>query len=168
MRKNKGYTLVEIVVMITIIPIIFIVTNSLFLTMFNDVPKTGDAIHDNSVMLFLLDQMQRDIDAAKNLPQSINGNTSDASLLLIEQPDKVIHYQIKDNYVYRYGFSGNRQIPEDTRYWFLPDTKIIWQVRQQNGKGYAVEIQHHCEYKHRGDYMKKMKNSHLFYVGILE
>ncbi|MBN2182309.1 MAG: hypothetical protein JW715_10375 [Sedimentisphaerales bacterium] len=165
---RKGYSFLEILIIIAVIPILLIVINSFIVTMFNDVPKTEKAIYDNSVMLFLLNQMQRDIDAAKNLPQSINGNISDANLFLIEQADKVIHYQIKDKYVYRYGFKGNQQIPEDTRDWLLPDTKINWQVRRQNGRGYAVEIQHYSKYKHRGDFIKKMENSHIFYVGILE
>ena len=165
---RKGFSLIELIVIIAILPFILIVIDGLFATMFTDVPKSWNTIQDNSVLLNMLRQMQQDVDTAKDLPQSIDGYTAGDELLLIEQADKVIHYQLKDNYVYRYEFSDNQQIPNDTRYWLLPKTKIKWQVYRQDGQNYAVEIQHHSEYTLRGHLIKKMENSHLFYTGILE
>ena len=110
----------------------------------------------------------KDIDAAKDLPQSTGGYTAGDDLLLIEQTKSMIHYQRKDNYIYRYEFKDGKQIPEKTRYWLLPDTKITWRVRRRDGKGYAVEIRHHNEYILHGHLIKKMENSNLFFVGILE
>jgi hypothetical protein len=112
--------------------------------------------------------MEQDIDMANDLPQSIDGYTSGDELLLIEQADVVIHYQKKDNYIYRYEFKEGKQIPEQTRYWPLPEIKIAWQVHRKDGKGYAVEIRHHNEYVLHGHLVKKMENSNLFYTGILE
>jgi len=165
---RKGFSLIELIVIIAILPFILIVIDGLFATMFTDVPKSWNTIQDNSVLLNMLRQMQQDVDTAKDLPQSIDGYTAGDELLLIEQADKVIHYQLKDNYVYRYEFSDNQQIPNDTRYWLLPKAKIKWQVYRQDGQNYAVEIQHHSEYTLRGHLIKKMENSHLFYTGILE
>ena len=112
--------------------------------------------------------MEQDIDKAENLPRSIDGYTAGNELLLIQQADKVIHYQLKDDSVFRYGFAGNQEIAEEAKSWSLPKTKIRWQVHRQNGKGYAAEIQHNVEYIHHGQLIKKMKNSHLFYPGIIE
>ena len=165
---RKGFSLIELIVIIAILPFILIVIDGLFASMFTDVPKSWNTIQYNSVLLNMLRQMEQDIDAAKDLPHSIDGYTAGDELLLIEQADGVIHYQRKDNYIYRYKFKDGKQIPEQTRYWLLPETKITWNVHREDGEGYAVEIQHNAEYILRGHLVKKMQNSHLFYAGILE
>jgi len=137
--------------------------------MFTDVPKSLNTIQDNSVLLNMLRQMEQDIDTANDLPQSIDGYTAGDELLLIEQADSVIHYQQKDDYIYRYEFKNGKQITDQRRYWLLPEIKITWQVHREDEKGgYAVEIRHHNEYILHGHLVRKMENSHLFYTGILE
>ena len=165
---RKGFSLVELMVVIAVLLLILWVIDGLFTTMLSDVPKSGKTIQENSVLLTMLRQMEQDIDAAENLPQSIDEYSAGEDLLLIEQAAKVIHYQIKDGTVYRYGYRDNQQIPEDLRYWFLPDTKIQWLVHRQNGKGYAAEIRHHVEYVLRGHLIKKMENSNMYFVGTFE
>jgi type II secretory pathway component PulJ len=165
---RKGFSLIELIVIIAILPFIMITINRLFASMFTDIPKSWNTIQDNTVLLNMLDQMERDIDKAKDLPQSIDEYTADDEPLLIEQANSVIHYQRKGKYIYRYEFTDGKKNPEQTRYWFLPNTKITWQVRRENGKNYAVEIRHNVEYKLRGHLLKKMQNSRLFYAGILE
>ena len=165
---RKGFSLVELIVIIAILPFILIVIDKLFASMFTDVPRSLNTIQDNSVLLNMLRQMEQDIDSANDLPQSIDGYTSGDDLFLIRQADSMIHYQRKGDYIYRYKFRDDRQIPEQTRYWPLPEIKIAWQVHREDGKGYAVEIRHHAEYILHGHLVKKMENSNLFYAGILE
>ncbi len=165
---RKGFSLIELIVIIAILPFILVVIDGLFSSMLTDVPRSWNTIQNNSVLLHMLRQMEQDIDQAENLPRSINGYTAGNELLLIEQTDKVIHYQMKDDRVFRYGFAGTQKIPEETKSWLLPKTKIQWQVHRENGKGYAAEIQHNVEYIHHGHLIKKMENSHLFYPGIIE
>ena len=165
---RKGFSLIEIIVIIAILPFILITIDKLFASMFTDVPKSWNTIQDNSVLSNMLRQMEQDIDMANNLPQSIDGYNSGDELLLIEQADSVIHYQRKGDYIYRYEFKDGKQVPERTRYWLLPNTKITWRVLRKDGKGYAVEIRHHNEYILHGHIIRKMENSNLFYTGILE
>ncbi len=165
---RKGFSLVELIVIIAVLPFVLITIDKLFASMLTEVPKSCNTIQDNSVLLNMLRQMERDIDTAKALPQSIDGYTAGDDLLLIELADSVIHYQQKDDYIYRYKFKNGKQITEQTIYWLLPETKITWQARRENGKSSAVEIRHHAEYVLRGHLIKKMENSHLFYAGILE
>src|SRR4030042_369117 len=134
---RKGFSLIELIVIIAILPFILMIIDGLFTTMLSDVPRSGKTIQDNSILLPMLRQMEQDIDKANNLPRSIDGYTAGDDLLLIEQADKAIHYQLKDGTVYRYGFRDNQRIPEDSRFWFLPDTIIQWQVLRPNDKGYA-------------------------------
>jgi type II secretory pathway component PulJ len=168
MNMHKGFSLIELIVIIAVLPFILITIDKLFASMFTDVPKSLNTIQDNSVLLNMLNQMEQDIDAANDLPQSIDGYTAGDELLLIKQADSVIQYQRKGDYIYRYEFKDGKQVPEQTRYWLLPETKITWQVHRKDGKGYAVEIRHHNEYVLHGHLVKKMENSNLFYIGILE
>ena len=166
---RKGFSLIELLVIIAVLPFVFIVIDGLIATMFTDIPKSVKSIQDNSILLDMTKQMQQDIDAAKDLPQSINGYTAGDDLLLIELADGSIHYQLKDDQVLRYVFAENQQqIPEKTRLWSMPGTKVKWQVHRKNGKGFAVEIEHHIEYTLRGHLIKKMANSNMYFVGILE
>ena len=165
---RKGFSLIEIIIIIAILPFILIVIDGLLTSILSDVPRSWKTIQSNSVMLHMLEQIQQDIDAAESLPESAGEYTAGDELLLIQQAGKVIHYRLKDDRVFRYGFAENRQIPEDTKSWSLPKTKITWQVHRRNGQSHALEIQHHIEYTLRGHLIKKMKNSNLFYVGILE
>ena len=165
---RKGFSLIELLVIIAILPFILVVIDGLFSSMLSDVPRSWNTIQNNSVLLHMLRQMEQDIDKAENLPQSIDGYTAGNELLLIRQADKVIHYQLKDDRVFRYGFAGTQEIADQTRSWLLPKTKIQWQVHRQNGKGYAVEIRHNIEYIHHGHTIRKMENAHLFYPGIIE
>ncbi len=166
---RKGFSLIELIVIIAILPFVFIVIDGLIATMFSDIPRSVKTIQDNSILLDMTDQLQEDIDVAKDLPQSVNGYTASNELLLIKLADSVIYYQIKDGQVLRYGFAENQQkIPEQTRLWSMPDTKIKWHVHRKNGKGYAVEIENHTEYVYKGHLIKKMANSHIYFVGIFE
>ncbi len=166
---RKGFSLIELLVIIAILPFVFIVIDGLIATMFTDIPRSVKSIQDNSILLNMTEQMQQDIDTAKDLPRSVNGYTAGDDLLLIELADGTIHYQLKDNNVFRYVFAENQQqIPEKTILWSMPGTKIKWQVHRKNGKGYAVEIEHHIEYTLKGHLIKKMANSNMYFVGILE
>ena len=165
---RKGFSLIELLVIITILPFVLIVADGLFSSMLSDVPRSWNTMQNNSTLLNMLRQMEQDINAAKDLPSSVDGYTSGKDLLLIEQVDKIIHYQLKDNSVFRYVFAGHQKIAGQTRSWTLPKTIIQWQVLRQNDKGYAVEIQHHIEYTLRGHLIKKMENSNMFFIGTFE
>jgi hypothetical protein len=169
MNMRKGFSLIELIVIIAILPFVFIVIDGLIATMFSDIPRSVKTIQNNSILLDMTEQLQEDIDAAKDLPESIDGYTAGNELLLIKLADSVIHYQIKDGQIRRCSFAENQQnIPEQTRLWSMPEVKIKWHVRRKNNKGYAVEVEHHIEYTLRGHLIKKMANSNMYFVGTFE
>lgn len=166
---RKAFSLIELMVIIAVLPFILIVIDGLFATIFTDIPKSVKSIQDNSIMLDMARQIQQDIDAAKDLPESIDGHTAGDDLLLIKLADGSIHYQLKDNNVFRNVFTENqKQIPEKSRLWSMPEAKIKWRVHRKNGKGYAVEIEHHIEYTLKGHLIKKMANSNMYFVGAFK
>jgi prepilin-type N-terminal cleavage/methylation domain-containing protein len=165
---RKGFTLVEILVVIIVLPFVFIALDGLFKTLITDIPKSYPVVQENTSLLNMLEQMRQDIDKAKTLPESFAEHTTSDELLLIELKDGVICYKITNGQVIRSKLSQTQQTdPEETRSWSLPRAKIQWKVCKKNGKGHAVEIKTHIDYKYRGHWKKKMANSHLYFVGAL-
>lgn len=164
---RKGFTLTELLVVVIILPFFAIIIDGLFRTLIKDIPRSHRVVQENTTVLSVLDQMQKDIDKALGLPESFNEYTAGDKLFLIELPDNsVISYQLKDDEVIRYQLKADRQgnILEKT-VWLVPHAKVKWRVQRKNRNGYAVEVQTHIEHEVLGHLEKKMANSHLFYIG---
>jgi len=166
---RKGFMLVEILVITIIIPFVSVVLAGSFKTIISDIPRSCRVVQANTSLLGMLGQMRKDIDAAKGAPESFAGYTTDDKMLLIELPDGVICYQLKDGEALRRNLS--RQIRpheisgEDTKVWSVPHAKVQWLVWRKDGRGYAVEVKTHIEHEIGGRWEKKMANSHLYFVG---
>ncbi len=166
--RREGFTLVEMIVVMAIIPIAAFALDSLFYAFLTDIPRSSHVIQENTTLLNMLSQMRTDIDKAKGLPQSFLGRTAGDELLLIEQHDDVICYQLKQEQVLRYVLTDAQDANgEDIRVWSVPNAVVQWHVWRSNGKGYAVEVSTSVKQKLRERWQKKMANSHLYFVGAL-
>lgn len=179
---RKGFTLVEVFVVVIILPFIMLVLDDFFRTLIKDIPRSYQTVQENAGLLSMLEQMQKDIDKAKGLPESFGEYTTGDKLLLIELPEGMICYQLKDEKVLRRKLTDNQQINDlGQTVWSIPHAKVEWQVWRKDGDGPptagfdwnpallgAVEVKTHIEHKIRGDHLeKKMANSHLYFVGAL-
>ena len=165
---HKGFTLVELLVVIVILPVVFLLFDGLFKTIAGEIPMSVRLMQENTTLLSMLGQIQQDIDKAENLPKSSAGRTSNDHILLIELSDGIISYQLKDGQVVRQKLTDtSKNQAENTRVWSMPHASIKWNVWQQNGQRYAVEIDTHLEYGRRGQWIKKMAHSHLYFTGAL-
>jgi len=161
---RKGFTLVEILVVVIVLPIAFLILDGLFTTLLADIPRSYHIAQESITLQNLLEQMQQDTDKARGMSESLAGRTANNLQVLIELPDGVICYQQKDDQIVRRELAGAGQ---DNRVWSLPNTKVQWRVWAKDGQGYAVEIKTYIEYKTRGRWKKTMANSHLYYGGLL-
>jgi prepilin-type N-terminal cleavage/methylation domain-containing protein len=164
---RKGFTLVEMLFVIWIIPVLMMVFSGMFHTLAVTVPLTWKAVQQNTVTLGMLSQMQQDVDKATGLPRYYGKFVSNDELLVIEQADDVICYQLKEGKIARLLYTDKNQssTAQETT-WKIPNTKIQWQIRNVNDKGKAVEVQSYIEQKISGRIEKKMSISHLFFVGV--
>lgn len=163
---RKGFSLVELLVVMVVLSFVLIVLAGLFTTIISDIPRSYRVIQANTSLLSMLEQMHDDIDAAKRLPESFAGHTTNDELLLIELTDAMICYQLKDGEVRRRKLTNAQQGgSEDTTVWSVPHAKVEWQVWRKDDGGYAVEVKTHIEHKIRGHLERKMANSHLYFVG---
>ncbi len=165
---RKGFTIIELIVVVTILPIAMLVISKMFNTFMLEIPKSYKIANENTVLLNLLKRFQQDIDQARQLPESIGGNTVSDNLLFIERPDGVICYKIEAGRVHRYVLSDAGDIPDKSKdFWVLPKTNIQWKILERDGRKNAVEVQTYIEYNVHGRFEKRLANSHLYCIGVL-
>ncbi len=172
---RKGFTLVELLVVIIVLPFVMLVLDGLFSTLIRDIPRSYRVMQENTSLLSMLGQMQQDIDRAKGLPESFDEYTTSNKLLLIELAEGMICYQLKDDKVLRLRTRDEGRGTRDasivnrlssvSQSWSMPHAKVEWQVWRKDRGGYAVEVQTHIEHNVQGHWEKKMANSHLYFVG---
>jgi prepilin-type N-terminal cleavage/methylation domain-containing protein len=163
---RRGYSLVELLVAMAIFSIVSIVVSKLFTTIISDIPRSYRIVQENTSVLNMLEQMHEDIDLAKGLPESFDEYKTDKDLLLIELPNGIVCYQLKDGRVFRRRLpTAKEHYEEAAKVWSVPNAEIDWQVRRNNGAGYAVEVKTHIEHNVRSRSEEKMAGSHLYFVG---
>jgi prepilin-type N-terminal cleavage/methylation domain-containing protein len=176
MNMHKGFTLVEIIVVISIIPFAALALDRLFYAFLTDIPRSSRVVQENTTVLNMLSQMRKDIDKATALPESFAGRSSNDEMLLIEQSDGIICYQLKacpersrgEGKVLRYVLKDAQDAAgEETKVWSVPNAVVQWRVLRSNGKGYAVQVSTYVKQQLREKWQKKMANSHLYFIGAL-
>jgi len=145
-----------------------IVLAGLFTTIISDIPRSCGIVQENTSVLNMLEQMHDDIDVAEGLPESFAEYTTDKNLLLIELPNGIVCYQLKDGKVLRRRLSAaQEQYEEETKVWSVPNAKVEWQVRR-NDRGGSVEVKTCIEHHVWGRSEEKMANSYLFFAGAFQ
>lgn len=158
---RKAFSLVEMVVVISILAILSPAFARLSSTFLNEVPRSYRVFEQNENVLRVLARMQEDIESAKRLPNSFEQYKSDEKTLLIELPDGLICYELKDNQMTRKKIHG-----EISETWKLDHGKIKWRLLQKDDKNHAVEIENYVEQKIEGRLKKKLANSHIYFAGL--
>jgi prepilin-type N-terminal cleavage/methylation domain-containing protein len=165
---RKGFSLIELLVVIVVLPFVFLIFNGLFKTLASEIPWSLRIVQENTSLLGMLGQIQRDMDSAKGLPESFADQTANDQLLLIELPDGVISYQFKDGQMVRHKLTDAQKAnAEEKRVWSLPHVSVQLKVLAENSRRYAVETKTYIEHKRRGEWKKKMAHSHLYFVSAL-
>lgn len=165
---RKGFTLVEVLIAVIVLPVMILILNGLFKTLIKDIPRSYKVVQVNTSLLSMLKEMQKDIDKAKGLPQTYNEYTASDKMLLIDMPEGMICYQLKDDKVFRRNLTEMQKTNvAQTKYWSIPHAIVQWNIWRKDTSGYAVEVLSHIEHKVQGHWEKKMANSHLYFVGAL-
>ncbi|OHB54403.1 MAG: hypothetical protein A2173_06615 [Planctomycetes bacterium RBG_13_44_8b] len=171
-------------VVMVIIPFAALALDRLLYAFLMDIPRSSRVVQENTILLNMLSQMRDDINKATGLPVAFAGRSSGDEMLLIEQPDGVICYQLTKEQVLRYVLkepvAATEQSEVDgpstslhsvaatqSRIWPVPNAVVQWQVLRSNDKGYAVQVSTYVKQQLREKWQKKMANSHLYFVGAL-
>lgn len=164
---RNGFTLVEMLTVIIVVTFVLFAFNVIFNNVLMDVPRSSKVVQENTTLLNMMRQMQKDIDSAKSLPESSAGQVASGKLLLLELADGTICYQLEDGKVLRRKLiNAELDVADQDETWLLPNSEIEWRIWRKDGIGYAVEVKTHIRYKLREKMEKKMANSHLYFAGI--
>ncbi len=167
---KRAFTLIEILVVITILPIVMIVISGVYATFIRDIPRTTRVLQQNTTVLNLLEQMRRDMDQAVALPEQFDGQRADERTLLLEQSGRVIRYEFGDGQVVRTVLTSDERpatSDDGPRLWRMPDAVVTWRPWTRDGDTYAVEIHSHVQQWVSSHLTKKMAGSHVFFVNGL-
>ena len=165
---RKGFTLVEVLVLIVVLPFVAIVLDKIFVNVVHDIPRLSQVLEKNTTVLDMLDRMQSDIDNARGLPDSVGQRVAGDNLLLIELKDGTVAYELEDGRVLRQRIGEAAQSQEGSvTQWLLPDAAIKWQRWKKENVAYAVEVETHIGHKLHSIIQKKMANSHVYFLRAL-
>ena len=165
---RKGFTITEVLIAVIVLPFMILILDGLFKTLIKDIPRSYKVVQINTSLLSMLKEIQQDIDKAKELPKTYKEYTAGDRVLLIDLPQGMICYQIKDDKVLRLNLTDDtKDNVAETKYWSLPHAQVLWKVWRKDTRGYAVEVRTHIEHVVHGHLERKMANSHLYFVGAL-
>ena len=165
---RKGFTIIEMLSIMTALAVIMLVCAKPVRTLIADIPRTHRDFQTNTRMHHMLKRLQADIEASNSLLEYPADKRISGNLLLIETRHGVICYEFGDDEVIK-TVSGD-DLPESGRSsesWLLPHAKIHWKVWSRDGKGYAVEVTTSIERRVMGRCEKKLRNSHVYFVGAM-
>lgn len=165
MKMRRGFTLVELLAIIAVLASFMAAFAMLFNELAVDIPRSYRAVQMNASMLNMLRYMQEDVESASGLPESFGEHKSSDKVLLIESAEGVVSYRVEEGALHRVplGDSGQEKIVWRARW-----AAVEWDVLRKDGKGYAVEVKSRMEYPYKGETMKKLANSYLFFAGLFE
>jgi len=177
---RKGLSLVEVLVVIAAVFLISVPLARLSTATLRDIPACRRMIETNTTILNAIEQIRKDVNAAKKFPESFGTYTANGETLLIELENETVLYQLKDGRILRQKFTKTGTDTEkEITTWRVPNGGIQWRLWRRNGRrgapqtrnrafgdpGYAVEIKTWIEQKSLGRLEKKMANSYLYFAG---
>jgi len=162
---RKAFTLIEMLLIITIAPLILVVISGIFKTFIQDIPRETRVVQQSTTMLDMLSQVRQDVDEAVGLPERFGDTVADERTLLIGRPDAAVCYRFEDGRTVRTLLKGQGTAdPNDRRVWRMPNAVITWQPWKRDGRICAVEMHSHVQQRFADLLRKRLANSQVFFV----
>ncbi|MBN2133786.1 MAG: prepilin-type N-terminal cleavage/methylation domain-containing protein [Sedimentisphaerales bacterium] len=161
---RKGFTLVEVLVIVAITPILAVALSGMFRVFVRDIPQGARLLQQNTSVLDMLGNVRRDVDRAVALPQRFQDVQTDDHRLLVELPEGTVSYELRDGEVARTTLSPNSAAAPEQRLWSVPKAVVTWKPWKQDQTAYAVEVHTTVQHRIRGKWHNKFANSHVFFL----
>jgi len=161
---RKAFSLMEMLVVVATLPLFLAMVGRVFMVMNRDIPRSSQLVLEQGTVLSVLDQIRRDVDHAKALPESYRGRSSDEGTLLIERSDGVVLFQVADGKVTRTLLGPGEGPPEPAGEWAIPNASIHWGLWDRGATAYAVEVHTHMLLKLQARTQRRLANTHVFFL----
>ena len=164
---RKGYALIEVIIMLSVLALVTGICTGAFRVIIVDIPQMYKDSQAGVTVSYMLRILQDDIETAKSLPDNIGDLKSGDEILLVESGEGVIAYRFGEDMVTKSKvLLGEDSGMQEAYTWSVPHASIEWKVSGRTGKAEAVEVTRSIKRKVLGRWENKMKNSHVYFVGI--
>lgn len=159
---RKAFTLIEVLVVLAVMPFVLLVISGVYTTFIRDIPRSTRTLQVNTTVLDVLRQMRRDMDGAVGLPEQFEDRHAGERTLLVEQPGRMICYQLEDGRIVRTVLA--KPPTQEQRVWRVPEAVVGWRPWVRDGRAHAVEIHSHVNERVGGRVREKLANSQVFFL----
>lgn len=165
---NRAFTLIEVVVVLSILPVVMLVMSRIMTTFMRDVPQGMAVVNEQTTVLDMIDAIGDDVRRAIALPDSLGSRQSDGRTLLIALPTGAVAYEQADGRVSRTILDRDgRDDPNAQRQWRVPDAVVDWQRWGQAEAAYAVEVHSYVKQTVDGHPQKKLAQTRVYLLNAL-
>ena len=159
---KKGYMLIEVLVMLGVIAMTLLIIAGQFRVLAIDVPRAYRDFQSNTSILDMLNKLRNDIEAAQDLSQALDTSEGGIETLSIDSVCSKIRYTFENEKVIKTKLTDDGyQMVES---WSVPRAVIDFELWQNNGKTYALEISTAVRRKVWDHWENRLKNSHVFFI----
>ena len=160
---RKGFTLIEVLAVVTITPILAVALSGMFRVFVRDIPQGTRLLQQNTSILDMLQNIRRDVDRALALPEQFQDVQTSDHRLLVELPEGMVSYEFREGEVARTELSQDGAASKQ-RLWSAPKAAVTWKPWKQGQTTYAVEVHTALKQRIRGKWHDKFTSSHVFFL----
>ena len=161
---RRGFSLIEMLIVIMTIPLIGLVVDRAFRDWAIDVPRGVTLVLRHERLQGVVEDIRDDIDQAMSLYLEDSPQAEGPPVLVIEQSSRQIRYAQLEEGIRREarGDDLDPNVPADWE-WLLPQANIEWQLWRQGDAVVGLHLE--TSMTHGRHKKRKFQNSHLFFVG---
>ena len=160
---RRGFTLVELLIVIMTLPLIALAADRLFRELVIDAPRSLDVVSQNDSVVRMLIRLQEDVGRATQVLPAYEGHVSDENLLLLKNGTQVIGYKKSKDRVERHELSNPDETNRIATLCVAPQATINWSVWPSEDSPSALKV--HTSVQHRRSLKQKLASNYLFFIG---
>ena len=160
---RKGFTLVELLIVVMTLPLVAVAADKLFRELVIDAPRSLDVVSQNDSVVRMLIRLQEDVGRATEVLPAYEGHVSDEQLLLLRIGNQVVGYRKSKGRVERHTLSNPDETDRIANLCVAPQATINWSVWPSDDSPSAVQV--HTSIQHRRSLKQKLGSNYLFFIG---
>ncbi len=157
--NRAAFTLIELLVMLAALVVITGLAAKANRQWLGNTSRMHRDFQTNTTLQDMLRMLRKDIESSKGLSKRSE------YLLHIDSAGDIISYKFNGAQIFR---AVNIPDPNESAddVWSVPHANINWNVYAQDDKGYALEVSTSIERVVLDRKERKLRNSHVFFVGV--
>ncbi|MCH8218782.1 MAG: prepilin-type N-terminal cleavage/methylation domain-containing protein [Planctomycetes bacterium] len=161
---RKGFSMIELLIVIVTMPMVMLVVYPVFHEMAVDIPRGVALVSQHGRLLGVLESLHDDIDRATALSLEDLPQSEEVPVLLIDQSGRQVRYALLEEGIRRAasGDTLDPNVPAE-REWLLPQANIAWHLWRQDNAVVALRID--TSMTHGRHQKRKFQNTYLFFIG---